>query len=490
MDSRVLLEVEMSSAANTTILRKVYAFDSNTDLPLNAGQTLVTDGLGGTSWISVLSTLTLAGGSAVGNLPSTLSSISSVTYMISLNFAGLSSLSTDMYTAISSLGRKITDSLPTTAANNSLTSTTASLGAQGFISTASLTSSLAGVGQATYASTLSSGTSTINALGTLGFISTASLTSTVAGLGSLGYSSTPLGTLLTATELTSSVIGLGTLGYVSSVTNLGNLGYISSLSLASTVKGLGSAGYVSSINLTSTVAGLGTAGYISTSALVSTVASLSSQKANIRFDTTGNVVVNGGNTVTFNTIGNIIYISSFLQSSITYTGPQTGVPITAQKVNNVDMIFSTAQIDFSAFSMFMNSTSRVTLDVYPSFAFTKLATGATSPVVLPLSTMIQYGTTILSSPCITTFLYVGNTTVSLENGTTVDASNMYTTPIKLAFPPSSIVGRTASPYTLVHLLPSSLNYTPFINALHTNVVTPYFSPAGSVYVSVQNIPTN
>lgn len=485
----------MASSANTTILRRVYAFDSNTDLPLSTGQTLVTDGLGGTTWISVLSTLTLAGGSVVGNLPSTISSFSTLTYMNTMNFAGLSAMSTDIYRAISSLGNSITTALPAGAANNSLVSTTASLGTQGYISTASLTSSLTGTSLTTYASSFSTVTSTLNSLGTLGYVSTATLRSTIDGLGSLGYISSPIGTVMTQTQLTSSLAGLGTSGYVSTaglttvVAGLGTTGYVSTTGLTSSLAGLGTAGYISTSWLKSSIAGLGSAGYISTSALVSTTIALSSQKANIRFDTTGAVIVNGQNTITFNTVANIIYISTFLQSSITYAGTPSGVQLTAQ-TTSVDLIFSTAQINFASFAQFMNSTSRVTVDVYPSFAFSKLGTGAAGPTVLPISTMVQYGVNLLSSPIVTSYLYAGNTRVSLENGSYADASNFYATPIKLAFPPSSIVGQTAYPYTLVHLMPSSLQYGIHQTALHSSRVTPYFSETGSVFVSVQNIPTN
>jgi hypothetical protein len=294
--------------------------------------------------------------------------------------------------------------------------------------------------------------------------------------------------------LTSSIVGLGNTGFLSTsclpstVAGLGTF-YVSTPVITSTFAGLGSGGYISTSALTSSIAGLGTRGYISTSALVSTTISLSSQKANIRFDTTGAVVVNGQNTITFNTVGNIIYISSFLQSSISYTGPATGVQTYAQSTIN-DLIFSTAQINFASFAAFMNSTSRVTVDVYPSIAFSKLGTGAAGPVVLPISTMVQYGGTLLSTPIVTSFLYAGNTQVYLENTSIVDASNFYNTPIKLSFPPSSIVGRTANPYTLVHLMPSSLQFNALQTALHSAVYTPYFSGTGSVFVSVQNIPTN
>ena len=481
-------------SSKTTILRTVYAFDPVTENPLSTGLTLVTDGNGGTNWIGIMSSLTFYGGPSIGNLPSTISSFSSLAYTANLNFAGLSSMSTDIYTAISSLGFAITNALPAGAANNSLVSSSASLGSLGYISSPSLTSSLTGAGLTAYRSTLSSTTSTVNALGDLGYVSTASLTSSLIGLGSLGYVSSPIGTVLTATQLTSSIVGLGTTGYVSTlslpstVAGLGTF-YVSTPVITSTVAGLGSGGYISTSALISSIAGLGTCGYISTSALVSTTIALSSQKANIRFDTTGAVIVNGQNTIAFNNVANIIYISSFLQSSISYTGPATGLQTNAQSINN-DLIFSTAQIDFASFAAFMNSTSRVTVDVYPSIAFSKLGTGAAGPVVLPISTMVQYGGILLSTPIVTSFLYAGNTTVTLGNMSIVDASNFYTTPIKLSFPPSSIVGQTANPYTLVHLMPSSLQYGVYQNALHSAVYTPYFSRTGSIFVSVQNIPTN
>ena len=512
----------MSGSGTTTILRKVYAYDSNTGENLSSGKVLLTNGLGGTSWVTILSTLTLASGPVVGTLPSTISSFSTLIYTTTQYFGGLSSMSTDIYTAISSLGNAITTALPAAAANNSLVSTSVSLGSLGYISTASLTSSLAGTSRASVASTISTNTSTLGGLGALGYISSATLRSTVAGLGTASYVSTPT---LTA-ALLSTVAGLGSASYISTpvllstVAGLGSASYLSTptlnLALTSTVNGLGTRSYVSTLSLVSTtlfvltaianvtpgtgsaasyastVAGLGSSGFISTSALVSTTYALSTQRANINFDRVGTMIVSGQNTLAINGSGNtinIIYISSFIQSSISYIGPTTGVPLNPQSTT-VDMVFSTAQIDFNAFAMFMNSTSRVTIDVYPSIAFSKLSSGASRPTILPISTMLQYGANLLSSPCVTSYLYVGNTQVYLENRSVVDASNFYTTPIKLSVPPSTLYGQTANPYTLVHLMPSSLNYGQYQNALHNSAVTPFFSPTGSVFVSVQNIPTN
>lgn len=503
----------MSGSGTTTILRKVYAYDSNTGGILSTGQVLLTDGLGGTSWVTILSTLTVASGPVIGNLPSTISTFSTLMYTTNQYFGGLSSMSTDIYTAISSIGRALTTAInaaipSATAANTSLLSTSATLGSVGYISTASLTSSLVGTTLVGFASSVSTSVSTLGGLGALGYISSKTLnayvTSTVQGLGAVSYVSTP--TLNSA--LTSTVAGLGAATYLSTptldfalkstVAGLGAVPYVSTASLVSTTLYLVTAiagvtpGTGSPASYASTVAGLGNSGFISTSALVSTTYALSTQRTNINFDRVGNMTVTGPVNLTITGSGNalnLIYISSFLQSSIAYTGPPTGAPIIPQSTT-LDMVFSTAQIDFSPFVNFINSTSRISLDVYPTIAFSKLATGAWKPAILPISTMIQYGATILSTPCVTSYLYVGNTRIALESGNFVDASNVYTTPLKLAFPPSSIVGQTANPYTLVHVMTSSLNYGVYQNALHNTSVTPYFSQVGSVFVSVQNIPTN
>ena len=88
------------------------------------------------------------------------------------------------------------------------------------------------------------------------------------------------GGTVTDTVLTSTIVGLGTASYVSSpqllstVAGLGNLGYLVSSQLLSTVTGLGTASYVSSPQLLSSIAGLGTASYVSSPQLLSSITSL------------------------------------------------------------------------------------------------------------------------------------------------------------------------------------------------------------------------
>ena len=140
--------------------------------------------------------------------------------------------------------------------------------------------------------------SSIQATNIIGALQTASLTSTVVGLGTAGYISssqllsTSLGlsqyisSFIDPTELTSTVVGLGTQGFVSSLgltyavastaQGLGTFGYTSTSQLLSTSLGLyqqiqTSPTNITQTNLTSTIIGLGTVGYLSTVVLANLV---------------------------------------------------------------------------------------------------------------------------------------------------------------------------------------------------------------------------
>jgi hypothetical protein len=176
-----------------------------------------------------------------------------------------------------------------------LTSTVAGLGTAGYVSTTQLTSTVRtqgnqlrstveGLASSRYISSTQL-ISSLEGLATLGYLSTTQLTSSIEGLGSANYiSSTQLqstveGLLLTLyddIEVKSTLEGLGTYGYVStlsltsSLEGLGSLSYISSASLTSSLRGLGSMSYVSTLSLISSLEGLGTLNYVSTASLVST----------------------------------------------------------------------------------------------------------------------------------------------------------------------------------------------------------------------------
>ena len=471
--------------------------NSNTSQFISAGQILVTDGLGGTVWMNAVSTLSVVGG--IGYLPSTISSFSTGIYYINVS---MSSFSTDMYTAISTLSTAIATT-GGTVSQNQLVSSMAGIGGAGYVSSSTLSASLSSFGSTIVYLTNSTITSSINGLGTSGFVSTASLVSSVVGLGQVGYVSTA--------SLTSSITGLGsarfvsTASLVSTVAGLGAAGYLSSLSLSSTLDGLGSFNYISTASLvssvaglygaiqyaasnpitTSTVAGLGTAGYVSTASLVSTVAGISSIRNGIRFDTTTSVTTVGSQNLFVN-VGTLIYISTFLTSSIYYSGNNSSTIVGKIPLGLPhDMSFSTASIDFSPFSSFINSNSRIILDIYPTLAFTKLATGATAPAMLVISSFLQVGSYKNFSTTVNSYMFAGNTRIQLEDGSYCDSSNVYNAPIKMSLPPGTV--SSFSTYSLVHYMPSSINNASYQNALHSTLVVPYFASTNSIFVSIQNI---
>ena len=124
-----------------------------------------------------------------------------------------------------------------------------------FLTQASLTSTVIGLGTTGYLS------SAITNLGGFGLVSTANL----AGHVSTANLATLVSTAYLATQLGSTVIGLGTAGYLSSIPSLG--GFVSTANLAGHVSTANLATLVSTSYLAtqigSTVIGLGTAGYLS-----------------------------------------------------------------------------------------------------------------------------------------------------------------------------------------------------------------------------------
>jgi hypothetical protein len=109
-------------------------------------------------------------------------------------------------------------------------------------------------------------------ISSVGDVTTAALTSSIAGFASLGYVSTA--SLVSTTEGIIIAAGVSLPQLVSTVGGLGDSGYLSTVSLISTVGGLGTSGYLSTVSLISTVGGLGTSGYLSTVSLISTVGGL------------------------------------------------------------------------------------------------------------------------------------------------------------------------------------------------------------------------
>jgi len=379
----------------------------------------------------------------------------------------------------------------------------AGLGTQGYVSTSYLvnyvTNALNNVGTSgNYVSTptldlaLTSTTSYIFDLER--YVSTGALTSTTVGILATATSGIAVGTLNTA--LASTVEGLG---------SGGNNGYISSLTLktalTSTVAGLGSGGnngYISSLTLnralTSTVAGLGSGGingYISTLSLQSTTQQLTDMimgGTTVTVDRAGNLIIQGGTINVGSMTGSIIYVSTFIQSSVTYSGTNGTMSGTVLPDPNTgtDMMFSTCIIPFNTMSSFMNANSRINLDVFPTFAFNELNSGSTRSLVTPISTFIQYGSLAPSANNSNLLKYV-NTSFLIANSKTSGFSNYFQQQLRIQIPGSAIYGAFSNDYILYHYMPGGLtiNLDPGLKA---SSITVNYSSTNSVFISVQNLP--
>ncbi len=468
------------------ILRTLFALDPNTNLPISTNFVVTTDGVGGLVWMDPFQNLSTAG-PGVGYLPSTifdlttnLSTVSSVVSTINFQYkAGLSSLSTVL--GLSYISSGIYDP--------QLTSTVQGLGSSGYISSSQLFSTVSSLGSLGYVSS-SQLVSTVAGLGLAGFISTSQLTSTVAGLGNSGF--------ISSSQLLSTVSSLGSLGYISSsqlvstvssltslvtstVSSLGSLGYISSSQLFSTVSSLGSLGYLSTSQLTSTMNWLlASSNYVSTGALISTTNALSTLvNATFYIDNAGNITINNGN-VSFSSAGDIVYLSSFVFSSITYAG-NNGV-ITAQTYDGSpprSMMFSTATLSLDKFSSYITANSRLYVELYPSFVFSGIYQGASGYLVTEMSTFLQYGATYLTSYTANTWVYGTNTSNAF--------GNLYQQPIKIQVAGSAILNNYANPYTICHNMVSSLTFDTTNGFKNCNIDIKIGS-TNSLFLTIQNLP--
>lgn len=358
--------------SDTVILRKVYALNSNTGLFLSTNQSLFTDGKGGTTWMPIISSLTVAGGSVIGDLPSTISTISTQLWS---SFGEISSL----YSTTNALSTAIYNVTPGNVDPVDLISTVDGLGDSGYISSTQLASTVTHLSFETV--------STVSSLGTLGYVSTSWLDSTITGLGDLSY----ISSLSLGSSITSSVNSLGTVGYVSSasltstVTGLGNVGYISSTQLASTLNNLGN--YIAANN-----------GYISTASLQSTTTFLLSRP--VSFNTVDNATINSASTVNITTATNVYYgssfylgMSSFYNSSISVTGSVQS-NINAYVSSSSNIWFSTAIFNLSNTSPLLGSNSRVTIEFQPTFIFSApFQSGTSYPLNVTLTTQLAFGAT-------------------------------------------------------------------------------------------------
>ena len=429
------------------------------------------------------------------------------------------------------------DYISTAGFRSSLISTVQSLGTVGYISSSGLrsflTSTVEGLGSSDYISStrfIRGLQSTTEGLGTMNYISANTLMtilqSTTTGLGTINYVSSSylsnyvfnalanVGTsanyISAATlnlSLESTIVGLGTFNYISSSALqstteflLDSSRYVSTGALASTTMGIlasatsGVSIEILNTTIISTVSGLasgGANGYTSSLSLQSTTAKLSDMINNmtmVSVDRAGNLVIQGGTISIGSMTGSIIYLSTFLQSSVTYKGTNGTISGTVlpNPITGTNMMFSTCVVPFNTMSSFMNANSRVNLDVFPTFAFNELNTIASNSMMLPMSTFLQYGSLAPSAQNSNLLNYV-NTSFLVANSRTHGFSNYFQQQIKLQIPGSAISGNWSNDYILYHYMPSALTFNLY-QGLKASSITVQYSSTNSVFISVQNLP--
>jgi hypothetical protein len=461
------------------ILRTLFALDPTTNMPISTNYVVTTDGIGGLIWLNPFTNLSTTG-AGIGYLPSTIdglrSNVSSLSTVVSSLVLGLSSLSTVLGQAYISSG--IYDS--------QLTSTTIGLGSIGYVSTSQLASTVEGLASANYISTSQLVSTTEWFLDPSRYVSTGALISTTANI-------------LPLSQLVSTVTGLGSIGYISSQSLTSSLQgtstlvfstfystlvpqFINPAQLMSTVSSLGTYGYISTSQLVSTTSWiLDASRYVSTGALVSTSAGLSTNlQTTFYVDNAGNLNIYGGTTIV-SSANSVVFLSTFALSSLTYAGSNgTVVPVRYPDATlGTNMFFSTAKISFDRFSSFILNTSRINLEIYPTFVFPRLNTGASAYMLINMSSMLAYGTGYLSNTIASSWVYAGTKDTGF--------GNVFQQPIQMQIPGNLIKNNYAYEYTLVHNLPDSVtsNLTPGFTSGNVEV---RFGSTNSVFLSIQNLP--
>jgi hypothetical protein len=167
-------------------------------------------------------------------------------------------------------------------------------------------------------------------------------------------------------------------------------------------------------------------------------------------------------------------------SSLTYQGNNgTITPVRypdATLGNN--LFFSTAKLSLDRFSSYILTTSRVNLEIYPTFVFPRLNTGASDYMLINMSTMLAYGPSYLT-PVASSWVYAGTQAAGF--------GNLYQQPIQIQIPGNLIANKYVNDYYLVHNLPDSVtsNLTPGFTAGNVDA---RFGSTNSVFLSIQNLP--
>ena len=240
--------------------------------------------------------------------------------------------------------------------------------------------------------------------------------------------------------------------------------------------------------LTSTLNGLGTAGYISSSQLQSSVVALKQSF----FVVNGNTlyIQGSGNSLTVSSLASIVYLSSFLQSTITYKGSNGNI---APKwtVGTQPISFTTANLELDSFSTLITSNATVNIEVLGTFMFSPLALPQT-PVPIYMSSFVQSGVTgnsnYLSSQMFQTMFFPTNYNSGPAGGLYGNISNYFAPTIKMSIPGSVLQSfYPNAPLVLGHYLPNAVTLNTTQGFLNSNA-TVFFGSTNSVFISVQNMP--
>jgi len=498
------IEAQMSDP----IQQAIYAIDPVSGTPYADNMMQVADGQGLRVWKDVFQTISTQSatiGSGIGYLPSSFNRI----------YGMASSISTIVATSYSTLSTQIGNGgIPGSITGGQLQSTVTWIqtGSK-YISTGDLTSSMTPFLTGSF-SFMSNIQSTVNGLGSVRYISSPTLLSTTVGINN---------------QQRSTVVGLGSYGYISSLSlqstiqNLGQAMYISSSALTSTVTGLlypatsgggslgivvtgssdppyinfntvlsqylvstnyinqsnaGTYGIVYGASLPSTTIGLisslGTQGYVSTATLLSTSRGIQAAKQNVYIDRSGATNIFGSQ-VYISSVSAITFLSSFVDSTLTYKGGN-GL-LSGTVTANSNLTFSTTNLQFDQFSSLITTASRITTRLYPTFQFDTMTTGSLTSMAFPMTTYIQYGNTFLS----TTHQTIVPGTTS-QNG----YSNFFQQPMEISIPGSNISGAYQHPYVLSHSLPGSISYQLNVG-FKSGGVNVYYASTNSYFLTVQNL---
>ncbi len=486
----------------------LFTLNPSTNLPYPADLLQVANGQGTRRWQTVFDTISsqsATDGAPLGYLPSTIFGISNDT----------STFSSIVATSYSTLSTQIGEGgIPGSITTLQLQSTVSWIqGPARYVSTgdlvstitpflngdlsytSTLQSSIVGLGSIGYVSSLSLQSTTTalthdiaaaqTAAGSLGYVSSLSLQSTTRGLAQAGYVSTA--------TLQSSIVGMlypfgepgGSLGVVvtgtvnppfQNFTNLLSTAYSTSFALTST--NAASFGVVFRQGLVSTttalVSSLGTYGYVSTATLLSTSRGILDATQNIFIDRSGSLSIYNSQ-VYISTAGTITFLSSFVNSTLTYQG-ENGA-ITGLQTGNSNLSFSSATLALDRFSSLITPTSRITAELYPNFFFDPITEGADASRTFTMTTALQYGSTWLSSV---------HTTKVMGHSAVAGFSNVYQQPIKMNWEGPQIVDNYDEPYVLYHSLPGALSYNLNVGFRDSNLSI-FYGSTNSVFLSIQNL---